>query len=97
MISPIKGLPSLPQTSLEVVDNATPKKSFLDYMQEGLQSLNQEQVTADKMSTDISNGKNESIHEAMLASSHAELNFKYMVQVRNKVLEAYQDIMRMPV
>ena len=41
--------------------------------------------------------KTENIHETMLALSHADLSFKLMVQVRNKALEAYQEVMRMQV
>ncbi|RZA14668.1 MAG: flagellar hook-basal body complex protein FliE, partial [Proteobacteria bacterium] len=51
----------------------------------------------DKKATDLANGKDTNIHETMLASSQAELSFNMMVQVRNKALSAYQEIMRMPI
>ncbi|MGE0080907.1 MAG: flagellar hook-basal body complex protein FliE [Thiohalomonadaceae bacterium] len=38
-----------------------------------------------------------SLSDVMLASSKAQLGFQAMVQVRNKVVEAYQEVMRMPV
>ena len=50
-----------------------------------------------KASTDLATGKKQNIHETMLAAAQAELNFNLMVQVRNKALEAYQEVMRMPV
>ena len=59
--------------------------------------MNQSQIGADKKATDLANGKDTNIHETMLAASQAELSFNLMVQTRNKVLEAYQEIMRMPV
>jgi flagellar hook-basal body complex protein FliE len=37
------------------------------------------------------------VHEAMIAIQRADLTFQYSVQVRNKLVQAYQDIMRMPV
>ena len=74
-----------------------PEKSFSDHLKETYQSVNQMHISADKMATNLSTGKKENIHETMLALSQAEISFKLMVQVRNKVLEAYQEIMRMQV
>ena len=73
------------------------EKSFLDYVAEGVKTVNDIQTNADKMSTNLATGKQENIHETMLAVSQAELSFKLMVQIRNKALEAYQEVMRMQV
>ena len=91
------GIKSQNDSSLRIPLDKQEKTSFSSYLQDQLAELNQEQKSADKMGTDISVGKSENIHEAMLSLSHAELNFKYAVQVRNKVLEAYQEIMKMQV
>ena len=72
-------------------------KSFSDHLKDSLAQVNESQKSADQMSTDLATGKTENIHETMLAISHAQLNFNLMVQVRNKALEAYQEVMRMPV
>ena len=72
-------------------------KSFTDHLVEAYQNVNKMNVTADKMATNLSTGKTENIHETMLAISQAEIGFKLMVQVRNKALEAYQEIMRMQI
>ncbi len=37
------------------------------------------------------------VHEAMIALQQADMTFQFSVQVRNKLVQAYQDIMRMPV
>jgi flagellar hook-basal body complex protein FliE len=37
------------------------------------------------------------VHEAMVALQHADHTFQFSVQVRNKLMNAYQEIMRMPV
>lgn len=37
------------------------------------------------------------VHEAMLALQRADTTFQLTVQVRNKLVQAYQDVMRMPV
>ena len=73
------------------------EKSFMDHLKDGVKSVNEMSVTADKMATNLATGKSENIHETMLSLSQAEISFKLMVQVRNKALEAYQEIMRMQV
>lgn len=71
--------------------------SFIDYLKDGVKEVNTMQQTSDKMATDIASGKSENLHEAMIAASKAELSFNLMVQVRNKILDAYQEVMRMQV
>ncbi|MFK7827387.1 MAG: flagellar hook-basal body complex protein FliE [Oligoflexales bacterium] len=85
------------QNSTESTGPTEDEKSFLDYVSEGVKTVNNIQANADKMSTNLATGKQENIHETMLAISQAELSFKLMVQVRNKALEAYQEVMRMQV
>ena len=71
--------------------------SFLDHLKEGVESVNTQQNTADKMGMELATGKTGNIHETMLAATQAELSFNLMVQLRNKALEAYGEVMRMPV
>lgn len=71
--------------------------SFVDHLQASVESVDQMQKSADKMAVAVSSGKSEDIHGTMLALTQAELGFNLMVQVRNKALEAYQEIMRLPV
>ena len=73
------------------------KESFVDLLKNGINEVDQMQKQADKMAVEVATGKTGNIHETMLAVSQAELAFNMMVQVRNKALEAYQEIMRMPV
>ena len=50
---------------------------------------------ADKKSEDFVVGKSEDILETMIASEKADIHFKFLMQVRNKLLDAYHEIMRM--
>ena len=79
------------------IDQEKPKNSFLDHLNESINQVNQMQVDADKLSVDVATGKSGNLHEAMLAMSQAQLGFNFMVQVRNKALEAYSEVMRMQV
>jgi len=71
--------------------------SFLDHLKEGVKEVNAMQKSADSMSVDVATGKSSNLHETMLAMTQAELTFNLMVQVRNRALEAYQEVMRMQV
>jgi flagellar hook-basal body complex protein FliE len=72
-------------------------QSFADQLIQGLNEVNSLQATADSKGAEIATGKSTELHEAMIAASKAELSFNFMVQLRNKVLEAYTEVMRMPV
>ncbi len=72
-------------------------KSFGDFVQDFVADVNKGSKLSDKMATDLATGKNKNIHETMIQMQKADLNFRMMVQVRNKVLEAYQEVMRMQV
>lgn len=77
--------------------NTESTPSFSDHLENSIKSVNADQKLADQKATDLATGKETNIHETMLTASNAELTFNLMVQVRNKALEAYQEIMRMPV
>ena len=72
-------------------------QSFVDLLKDGIKEVNQSQKIADKKASEVATGKSGELHEVMLAASQAELSFNLLVQIRNKALEAYTDIMRMPV
>ena len=78
----------------------TDKPGGLDFgamLKEGIKSVDAAHKKADVMADNIATGKETNLHETMLAASQAELGFNLMVQLRNKGLEAYQEIMRMHV
>lgn len=77
--------------------NGTPGKSFGEFLNDYMESVNQDQKMSANAATDLASGKTKNIHETMIISEKADLSFRMMVQVRNKVLEAYQEVMRMQV
>jgi flagellar hook-basal body complex protein FliE len=72
-------------------------KGFLDLLNQSLEQVNTDQLNADSAVKDMVAGKNKNIHETMLALQKADLSLKTAMQVRNKILEAYKEIMRMQV
>ncbi len=61
---------------------------------DALKEVNQMQLDADKAIEDLVTGKSNNLHETMITLSKAEIAFKLTMQVRNKVMEAYQEVMR---
>jgi len=62
-----------------------------------LNQVDQAQKAADTQAENIATGKSKNLHEAILAMEMAETSLRMAVTVRNKVIDAYQEIMRMPV
>lgn len=91
-IEPIKTIIS-PITNIEIGDKS--KKSFLEFLGESIEKINQLQLEADKMVTAFSIGEDVDIHNVMLAVERASLSLSVITEIRNRALEAYQEIMRM--
>ena len=70
---------------------------FFNMLQQSMEQVNTDQVAADHSIQNLMAGKSKNIHETMLAIQKADLSLKTMMQVRNKILEAYKEIMRMQV
>jgi flagellar hook-basal body complex protein FliE len=87
-----------PQTIKPVgKDPGKPQGAFGDVLKQAVTEINQLQNSADRAITGVQLGQSGSIHEAMIAIEKADISFRAMMQVRNKILEAYQEIMRMQV
>ncbi|MDI3530366.1 MAG: flagellar hook-basal body complex protein FliE [Candidatus Atribacteria bacterium] len=73
------------------------EKSFSELVGGFLEGVNSLQKEADQAIQEVVLGKEENLHQAMIALEKANLALELTVQVRNKVVEAYQEIMRMQV
>ena len=71
-------------------------KSFADSLRKMVKDVNQKQNAADKAINDVVEGKL-GIHEGMIAIHKADISMKLLPRVRNKVMEAYKEIIRMQV
>lgn len=78
-------------------NQSTSNESFFEHLSKATHDINKQQTIADAKSVELNTGRNGNIHETMLAATQAELSFNLLVQIRNKALEAYNEIMRMPV
>ena len=78
------------------LSNSSPE-SFSGILQNAVDSVNKTQTEADTAIKELVSGRNKNIHEALLAVEKADSSLKLMMQVRNKILDAYKEVMRMQV
>ena len=74
--------------------NGNENSPFANTLTETLNEVNKMQLDADKAVEDLVTGQTKNIHETMMRIGKAEIAFKLTLQVRNKVLEAYKEIIR---
>jgi flagellar hook-basal body complex protein FliE len=76
---------------------ASGKTSFADVLKDSISEVNRLQQKADASITQLATGGKADLHETMIAMEEASISFKLMMQVRNKIVEAYQEVMRIQV
>mgnify|MGYP001192848181 CR=1 FL=1 len=72
-------------------------KNFKTLLLESLQQINQQQVISEQLNEQLALGQVENLHDVLIASEKAGLSLQLLIQVRNRVVEAYQEIMRMQI
>jgi flagellar hook-basal body complex protein FliE len=82
----------------EPAAEAAAKPDFAAMLKSSIDQVNQSQQQAQTLTQDFELGKpGVQLHEVMISMSKANLSFQQMLQVRNKLVTAYQDIMNMQV
>jgi len=71
--------------------------SFQKMFSEALNNVESLQNKADDLTKSLATGELNDIHQVMIAAEKASLSLQFVVQVRNKVIDAYQEVMRMQV
>ena len=74
---------------------ATP--GVFDALVDSLGSLNSQMLNAEQATTELALGKSDNVHSVMMGAEQTRLAFELMISVRSKVLDAYQELMRMQV
>lgn len=71
--------------------------SFQKLIAEQLQGVSQQQVDADSAVARLAAGKEDNMHGVVLSVAKADLAFRMMLEIRNRLIDSYQEIMRMQV
>jgi flagellar hook-basal body complex protein FliE len=70
---------------------------FGDMLTSMLGKVNEAQITGDEAVTKLQSGEARHLHEVMIAVEEADVSLRMLVQMRNKALTAYEEIMRMQI
>src|SRR3954470_9386302 len=90
-------LPSLKDASGAAGASGQPDGSFGSVVRDSLESLEQSQKGAEQEIARAVTGESPDLHRTIIALQTADLNFQLGMQVRNKLIGAYDEIMRMQV
>jgi len=93
----IAGMQPIAPLEVKSLDKGKPETSFAGVLKTSLTEVNQLQQKADAAITALATGDKASLHDTMIAMEQADVSFRLMMQVRNKIVEAYQEILRMQV
>jgi flagellar hook-basal body complex protein FliE len=72
-------------------------KSFAQILKNGLNEVNQLQVDSDQKSQDFALGKIDNVHDVTIATEKAKLALNLTLAIQNKVVDAYNKVMRMQI
>ncbi|OQY13462.1 MAG: flagellar hook-basal body complex protein FliE [Desulfobacteraceae bacterium 4572_19] len=75
---------------------ATGEKGFYDRLKTAVKDVNNRQIIADESTQQVIQGKL-GIHEGMLKIQEADISLRLLIQVRGKAMEAYKEIIKMPI
>lgn len=94
-INEIGSLDVLASTTLPAVSNVA--DGFNELFTEGISSVNDSLKAANTALVDMALDKPVNTHEVMLTMEQAKMELRLVIEVRNKLLEGYQEVMRMQV
>ena len=76
---------------------ANAQKNFASFLKDSINSVNQAQNESDALTNKLARGENVDLSQVMIASQKASITMQATMEIRNKAVEAYQEIMRMSV
>jgi flagellar hook-basal body complex protein FliE len=93
--SPLNIMSSVQPKDNSGVGAADVGKQFGSFLNDALNNLNDQQIAVDQLNQSFVKGELSDVHQLTIASEKASIGLELTVQARNKILEAYQEIMRM--
>jgi len=70
--------------------------SFMEFLQQAMGQVNDNFIQAEDAMQGFLMGKNE-LHDVLMSMQKANMEFRFAMQVRNKLIETYQEVMRMQI
>jgi flagellar hook-basal body complex protein FliE len=98
-MDPINSIQPIKQTTLTSLEQTKSKSSeqndFGQLFSNAINQLVQKEQIANQTVMKLASGEDIEIHQAVMAMEEADISFQLALQIRNKVVEAYQEVMRM--
>jgi flagellar hook-basal body complex protein FliE len=71
--------------------------AFAQTLKESIDKVNTLQLEADRSIQALSTGESQNLHQTMISMEKARVSFELMMQVKNKIITAYEEMMRMQI
>lgn len=91
------GATSLPQPRRPMGPGRSGDIGFSDTLKQAVDQVDHAQKSADAQVASFVAGEQDNVHEVMISMNQARVSFQMMTEVRNRMLETYQELMRMQV
>jgi flagellar hook-basal body complex protein FliE len=96
-VSGVAGVSGVSAAGAAASTQGTSGSSFTNALGQGLESLQNTQATADNLSIQAATGTLTNAHDLMIATTQAQLATQLTVALRNKAVDAFNEIMRMQI
>lgn len=97
ILSSIGSAAPLPLRIPDSSDTSKAKRDFGEILTSAIDQVNKDQVGSDQAIEKLQTGNAEHLHEVMIAVEEADVSLRMLVQMRNKAMQAYEEIMRMQI
>ena len=91
----LTGLPTPPTAPTSFPGGGDSGANFGDSLRSAINSVDQLGQTSESEASDLLQGKRQDVHNVMIAIEKADVSFQLMMQVRNKILSAYQEVSKL--
>ena len=76
---------------------AQTEQNFSDFIKSTINQVNESQAQGDLSIQKLHNGEAQNLHDVMISVEQADISLRMLVQIRNKAIQAYEEIMRMQI
>jgi flagellar hook-basal body complex protein FliE len=95
LLQKMHALKSVAGGDIGIAQNGADQEGFIDAMKAAVARVNADQNSAARLMTAVDTGQSDDLVGAMVASQKAGLSFSALMQVRNKLMSGFDDIMRL--
>ncbi len=86
---------SIGNNDLQIKENK-PQVDFGGFLKDAIGKVNNLEIQSQQADEMLAIGETENIHEVMIAAQKADIALQFTMEVKNKIMEAYKEIMRLP-